>query len=111
VHRYDAEDPVVVAPQDADLDEALLHGSVRAPSQVAHPVVGACPRPSPAIAVTAASSSGSPDGASSTTFTCPSTSATHCCRPRSSSSAPPSPKSRWSGSISRRPLRASLARR
>ncbi len=35
------QDPAVVAPEDAEVDQAVLHGAMRAPAEVTHPVVRA----------------------------------------------------------------------
>ena len=39
VDRDDVQDPMIVALEDADVDQAVLHGPVRTPAEVTHPVV------------------------------------------------------------------------
>ena len=41
VNRDDVQDPMIIALQDADVDQAVLHGAVRTPAEVTHPVVRA----------------------------------------------------------------------
>ena len=41
VHRNDVQDPMIIALEDADVDQAVLHGAVRTPAEVTHPVVRA----------------------------------------------------------------------
>ena len=39
VDRDDVQDPMIIALKDADVDQAILHGPVRTPADVPHPVV------------------------------------------------------------------------